>query len=457
MPDYSGKKVLIMGYGLNECGSGPQAAKFLASKGADLIITDLRTADVLAPTMGILDGFNVRWVLGHHDIADFQNADIVVKNPGVNKDSLFLQNVKQIETDLSLFLQEKQPNLIAVTGSKGKSSISSLIYHVLKQAGYPSHLGGNISVSPLTFVDDVQNTDTVVLEISSWQSGDLLHLNLLKPKVSLITNLFNDHQNYYQNDMAAYAQDKAAICLEQGKDDWAVLNLDDEWMPFFQERTKAQIAYFSCSVLDKKYPYGAYLDNNDIVLRKDGQEQRLALNNDRILPQNLMTAALVLYLYGLEISAIEEGMKTFKGIRHRLQPVIEKQGIRYYNDSAATIPIAALASIQHFAPKAKRLHVIFGGSDKELDFAPLEEAFPLVTSWHIFEGTALPKIQQIFKEHQQSYYGPFNKMQDIVHSAMSQAEQGDIILMSPGCTSFGLFLNEFDRGNQFIEIVQKED
>ena len=456
MPDYSGKKVLIMGYGLNEGGSGPQAARYLACKGADLTITDLRTADILAPTMGILDGFQVRWVLGHHNISDFQNADIVVKNPGVNKDSPFLADVKQIETDLSLFLQEKQPNLIAVTGSKGKSSISSLIYHVLKQVGYRSHLGGNISVSPLTFVDDVENTDTVILEISSWQSGDLLHLDLLKPKVSLITNLFNDHQNYYQNDMEAYALDKAAVCLEQTEDDWTVLNLDDDWTSFFCKHTKAQIAYFSCSVLDKKYPCGAYLNEGNIVLRKDGKEHRLKLNNDRMLPQNLMTAALVLYLYGLEISAIEEGVRTFKGIRHRLQPVLEKQGVRYYNDSAATIPIAAVASIQHFAPKARKLHVIFGGSDKELDFVPMKDAFPLVASWHVFEGTALPKIQQIFKEYGQSYYGPFKNMEDIIASAAAQAQEGDIVLMSPGCTSFGLFLNEFDRGNQFIEIMKKE-
>lgn len=454
MPDFSGKKVLIMGYGLNKEGSGPQAALYFAERDADLTVTDLRSADVLAPTMALLKDYNVRWVLEHHEAADFQNADIVVKNPGVNKNSPFLTNVKQLESDLSLFLREKQPAVIAVTGSKGKSGISSLIHYVLDFSGRKAYLGGNISVSPLAFLDKIQNTDTLVLEISSWQAGDLLNRNLLKPKISLITNLFNDHQNYYQNNMQDYASDKSAVCLEQEEHAWTVLNADDPWMPFFRERTRAQTAYFSCRALDKKYSCGAFLNNESIILRKDGRETRISADNDCMLPQNLMAGALVLYLYGLEIPEIEEGLRTFQGIQHRMQAVSVKHGVRYYNDSAATIPAATAASIRHFSPKAKKLHVIFGGSDKELDFSPLKDVFPLISSWHIFEGTALPKIQKIFGEHTQEYYGPFKKMGDAVKSAASLAEEGDIVLLSPGCTSFGLFLNEFDRGNQFIKIVE---
>lgn len=454
MSNFLGKKVLIMGYGLNQGGSGPQAAKYLAKRGALLTVTDLRSAEVLAPTMQILQNYDVRWVLGKHMQEDFDQADLIVKNPGVHKRSPYLVHAKRIETDLSLFLQERQPKIIAVTGSKGKSTVCSLIFHVLQHAKVSSFLAGNITVSPLTYLDEMTNEDHLVLELSSWQTGDLSHRGLLRPQINLITNIYADHQNYYENNMEDYAGDKAGILHDQSEEGWVILNLDDDWTPFFAQRTRGKVAYFSMHPLPSEYVYGAYLQDNQITLRWHGSDQTFTVNNPHVLPQNLLMSSLVLFLSGMEITVIQAGLKTFRGLQHRLQLVGEKHGISYYNDTSATIPIATISSVRHLAKTGKNLHLIFGGADKEIDFAPLLEILPYVSSWHIFEGSALPKIKAFMDSHNQICYGPYNSMSSIVKNARKHAHPGDIILLSPGCASFGLFLNEFDRGTQFCHLVE---
>ena len=260
--DYKGMKVLIMGLGLH--GGGLESARFLLKRGAELTVTDLRDEKTLSPSIEQLEaahkdrvgGASIRYVLGKHEIDDFKNADMVIKNPGVPPDSSFLKTARRIETDLSLFLNDFDRNSIrlsAVTGSKGKSSTASALHWVLKHSGKRSFLGGNITVSPLSFLDDLKKGDDVVLELSSWQLGDLKGRQkadgtpLLKPKAVIITPIMPDHLDRYGT-MEAYIADKRVINQGQDTSDITVA-ADDDWGRSFLAESKAQPLVYSRSPL----------------------------------------------------------------------------------------------------------------------------------------------------------------------------------------------------------------
>ena len=219
--DIAGKHVVVMGLGLN--GGGEASVRFLLKHGAYVLVTDMKTAEQLAPTIKSisedreLDKSRLTYRLGEHKIEDFENADCVIKNPGVKYDgNKFLAAARAIETDISLFLHFTKAPIIAVTGSKGKSSTVSAIYYGLREAGFEAFLGGNITVSPLTFLEKTSGTTPVVLELSSWQLADLHGRKALKPHIAIITKIIPDHQNFYHS-MLAYVADKKLIYADQTK------------------------------------------------------------------------------------------------------------------------------------------------------------------------------------------------------------------------------------------------
>ena len=202
--DIKDKHITVMGLGLN--GGGEAVARFLLKRGAYVLVTDMKTEEQLKPTLNSIafdDTLNkerLTYVLGGHRIEDFRDADCVIKNPGVKiQGNEFLSAAPAIETDISLFLQFTKAPIIAVTGSKGKSSTVSAIHYGLNKAGFKAFLGGNITVSPLNFLEETNENTPVVLELSSWQLADLRGRGLLKPKISLITKIVPDHQNWYGN------------------------------------------------------------------------------------------------------------------------------------------------------------------------------------------------------------------------------------------------------------------
>lgn len=208
--DIAGLKVTVMGLGLN--GGGLSTARFFAEEGASVTVTDKKTAEELAPSIAALASFpNIRFVLGTHEIEDFKSADCVIKNPGVKlQGNEYLEAARSIETDISVFLRLSKSPVIAVTGSKGKSSTVSALHFGLRETGFRSYLGGNITVSPLTFIDELDSTTPVVLELSSWQLADLRGRGLLKPRVAVLTPVMPDHQNWYGG-MEPYVADKKLI------------------------------------------------------------------------------------------------------------------------------------------------------------------------------------------------------------------------------------------------------
>jgi UDP-N-acetylmuramoylalanine--D-glutamate ligase len=433
-----------MGLGLN--GGGLETAKFLLTRGAVVTVTDMKDETALADPANTLRAFAaahdyppVRFVLGKHETGDFARADIVLKNPIVHPDSPFLLAAKRVETDMSLFLAENPARLTAVTGSKGKSTTASAIHHTLEkhheQTGRgKAYLGGNITISPLSFLDRLTGDDDVVLELSSWQLGDLRGKTdaaryLLKPRVAVLTAIMPDHQNWYHG-MEPYVADKCVIYQYQDET-CATVTLDDAWGERFLAETRAK------KVCTADAPAG---------LRTLLPRIPCAHNK-----QNLVLAGLALAELGLPLPFITTCLEQYPGIEHRLEFFHEHNGVRYYNDSAATIPEAAASALSALPDSI----FITGGTDKDLDFAPLAAASAAARTLILLAGSGTDKLIPLLTRSGIPYRGPFENLDDAVKTAIAAARPGLTVLFSPGCTSFGMFTGEFDRGRRFKATVKR--
>lgn len=461
--DIKDKKITIMGLGLN--GGGEAAARFFLNKGAYVTVTDMKTTEQLAPTLerlnndDTLDHTRLTYHLGGHDLADFETADCVIKNPGVKfEGNKYLAAAKAIETDLSIFLRFTDCPIIAVTGSKGKSSTVSAIYYGLKQAGFNAFLGGNITVSPLTFFDKVSSDTPVVIEFSSWQLADLRGRGVLKPHIAVITKIVPDHQNWYGN-MQDYVADKRLIYADQTAEDFSIFDAGQDepgtgpdcggtWGDLFARETKAQVIRYNT-----KTQYSVDFDS----LLVPGEHMKL----------NAQNAATVLQLMGVEKQRAKEILQTWPGIAHRLQFFHEWKGFKFYNDSAATVPEAAAAATQAFG---RQVILLTGGTEKGLELDKLTEVLDGTNrdalspaAIYLLEGTATDKIVPALDKAGVVYNGPYPSLDDMLTKLKSDLENAPQdaasekppVVFSPGATSFGMFNNEFDRGEKFMTAVQK--
>jgi UDP-N-acetylmuramoylalanine--D-glutamate ligase len=442
-----------MGLGLS--GGGLETAKFLLSRGAVVTVTDTKNEAALAPSVDALKAFAAehgypvpRFVLGRHETADFEAADMVVKNPIVHPDSPYLlateRASRRIESDISLFLAENPARLTAVSGSKGKSTTVSAIHHVLhkwheKTGRGKAYSGGNIGFSPLSFLDTLTGDDDVVLELSSWQLGDLRGKTdtagnaLLVPRIAVLTAIMSDHQNWYHG-MEPYVADKRVIYRYQDET-CATVTTDDDWGKRFLSETHAK----KICVAD------APRELKTLAPHIPGDHNK----------QNLMLAGLALAELGLPLPFIVDALEQFPGIEHRLECFREHAGIRYYNDSAATVPEAAASALATLPGSV----FITGGTDKDLDFTPLAAVCAKARAVILLAGTGTDKLTPLLAQNGVAYHGPFDTLDEAVQTAVSLAGSASgtrpPVLFSPGCTSFGMFTNEFDRGRQFKAAIAR--
>lgn len=487
LSDIKDKNIVVMGLGLN--GGGEACVKFFLKHGANVLATDMKTAEQLKPTIERLsndktiDTSRLSYRLGEHKIEDFENADCVIKNPGVKiEGNKYLKAAKNIETDISIFLHFTKAPIIAVTGSKGKSSTVSAINYGLSQAGFTCFLGGNITVSPLTFLEQTNEKTPIVLELSSWQLADLRGRKLLKPKICIITKIVPDHQNWYHS-MEKYVQDKRLIYAEQTSSDYSIFDFDGDepgtgpenggtWGDFFANETKGTVLRYS----KKELPAGVFgvfqtKDDNGNFSGKailPGGKQSETILRELIVPgehmkTNALNAALVLRLMNVPAEKCVKILSKWPGIAHRLQFFYENNGIRFYNDSCATVPEAAAAASQAFG---KPVYLLTGGTDKGLDLTPLSNSLTgknkneiQVKSLYLLAGSATDKLIPELKQSNIEYNGPFSSLDEMLCALKSELSKSqhkdDIVVFSPGATSFGMFQNEFDRGNQFMEKVKE--
>lgn len=517
LEDIRGKKVTVMGLGLN--GGGEACVRFFLQHGACVTVTDMKTAEQLAPTINSigtdpsLDLSRLRYVLGEHKIEDFENADCVIKNPGVKiQGNKYLAAAKAIETDISIFLHFTKAPIIAVTGSKGKSSTVSALSYALNQAGFKCFLGGNITVSPLTFLSKTDGTTPVVLELSSWQLADLRGRKALKPKIAIITKIVPDHQNWY-GDMDSYVDDKKLIYADQDEKDFTILDFDDDdylrdcanpkngcrcWGDLFASETKGRVLRYSKNELpadvagvfqkneSREFTAGyarlptdlmsAHARNKCLQVEQIMGRLQVPGNHMKI---NVLNAGLALYLMGVAAEQAVNILGEWKGITHRLEKFhewespVDGRKVSFFNDSCATVPEAAAAASQSFEQK---VILITGGTDKGLDFLPLAKCLNMEDGSHykpfeiyLLAGTGTDKLIPLLKKRNVNYYGPFDSLSillgmvktNLISETSSKVYGRPVkgnslpVVFSPGATSFGMFTNEFDRGNKFKSMVKE--
>ncbi|QQG45293.1 MAG: UDP-N-acetylmuramoyl-L-alanine--D-glutamate ligase [Candidatus Sungiibacteriota bacterium] len=436
------KRVLVMGLGLHDGGVG--TVKFLARAGAQVTVTDLRPRRILTPALDKLRGLkNVRYILGKHRKKDFIGHDLIVKNPGVQPNSPYLKLAKKhripITSDMGLFFGACPAKIIGITGTRGKSTTAHLIWKFLKTGFARVYLGGNIRKSVLDFLPHLKRNDLVVLELSSFQLKDLARQKK-SPHIAVLTNIFRDHLNWHRG-FRDYLQSKSIIFKFQGKKDYLFANTKDKIVRGLAKSAHSHVVF-------PRLPKHLRL----IVDKKLGSQFR----------ESTALAIAVARHFKISPSRIEKILRSFRGLPGRQKHIGRVKGINFINDTTSTIPEAAMAAIKRFrmrAPRPRKLILIAGGSDKKLDFHGLAAMIKKNADIVIFlPGTATDKIVQLIKVktwHQGLTPMEAKSMSDAVRKAYRLAQYGDYIVLSPGAASFGLFLNEFDRGDQFVKEVQK--
>ncbi len=433
------KQVLVMGLGLH--GGGVGVTKYLVQKGAKVTVTDLKNKKDLSASLEKLAGLPIKYTLGQHRFADFENTDLIIKNPGVANDSpyLTLANKRAIPVlmDINLFWQDcPHQKIIGITGTKGKTTTAHLVERVIKQAGLKTVLAGNLGVSFLEVLPKIDLNTWAILELSSWQLEGLSQEGSC-PHISVITNIFPDHLNRYQN-MAAYVAAKKAIFTNQKKTDYLILNQTDSWSQKLADQAPGKTIFFS----KKDVP-------------ENWQEKIKLIGNHNL--DNIAAAIKVGQTLKIDKESIKKAIFSFSGLPHRLEFVDSIGEVDFYNDSAATNPAAACAAITSFE---KPLVWILGGADKKLQFNKLIETASKqkqIRAFIFLKGDATEKIQPKIKKilPQTTCRGPFDNFNQAVTTAKKIAQKGDVVILSPGAASFGMFKNEFDRGNQFKKIVNE--
>lgn len=423
--------------GLGLLGRGLGDIRFLAECGAHLTVTDLKTTEELAPSLAMLkDIRGITYHLGGHDMDDFKHVDLVLKAAGVPRNSPYIAEAHKhgipVRMSADLFAEFSEVPIIGVTGTRGKSTTSHLIAHILSTSGTKVFLGGNVrGVSTLGYLQEVTPDTTAVLELDSWQLqgfGDA-HMS---PHIAVFTTFMPDHMNYYQNSMSDYFADKANIFLYQKPNDTFVVG--ESVLPFIDE-----------------FGYRAKIAAHTVVAKPVAKTWQMQIPGEHNrLDAGLAAAAAA--AYGVDKEVVKEAIATFLGVPGRLEFVREVRGIKIYNDTTATVPDATLAALHALGDKKKKnIILIMGGADKMLDMSALVRDIPQYTkSVLLLTGTGTQRVVSDIPGAQ-----VFVSLKDAVDAAMAQAQEGDVVVLSPAFASFGMFKNEYDRGDQFMALVSK--
>lgn len=428
---FKGKKVTVLGLGL--LGKLIGDIQFLSKQGAVLTVTDLKTRKELAPSLKLLKDYkNITYVLGKHQYKDFENRDFILKGQGTRLDSPYILHARKnkipIEMDEVLFLKLAPPlHCIGITGTRGKTYTTELIYHILKKAGKRVHLGGNIKgTAALPLLSKVKKGDYVVFELSSWQLQGFGEAKI-SPQTAVFTSFMPDHMNYYDGNLKEYFKDKSYIFSNQKEKDILVVRPDV--LPLVKGRSKSKI------LLAKKSMVSSWKINTP------GEHMK----------ENTACAVLVARTLGISEVNIKKAVENFKGVSGRLELVKKYKGIQIYNDTTATTPEATTQGLESLATQKKKVILIAGGTDKKLDPKILGNAISKYVK-HLFllSGSGTEKL----KRHLTIECDESKNLKALVASAIKIAKRGDIILFSPGFSSFELFKNEYDRGEQFVRIIK---
>ncbi len=426
---FKGKRITLMGLGL--LGRGVGDAEFLARYASELIVSDLKSEQELEASLLRLKNFsNIHYTLGKHDLEDFKNRDLILKAAGVLLDSPYIAEAKKngipVRMSADLLMELSKVKTIGVTGTRGKSTVAHMIAHALKRAGKHVILAGNIrGVSNLQLLTEVREDSLLVLELDSWQLQGFGEAKI-SPHIAVFTNFMQDHFNYYKGDEKTYFSDKANIFRFQKAGDTLIAGEG------IIERVRKE-----------KPPRVPIVP---LPLPLDWKLKILGTHNR----ENAALAAQALRAAGLSDEEIKEGLGSFEGVEGRLQFVREINGIRIYNDNNATTPEATIAALKALDGGKKNIILIMGGADKGLDMSSLwKEIMTRCKDLYFLSGTGIDRIRP-----QAPHVPVYDSLEEALREAFKGASTGDFILFSPAFASFGLFKNEYDRNDQFMELVK---
>ncbi|HEU4345802.1 MAG TPA: UDP-N-acetylmuramoyl-L-alanine--D-glutamate ligase [Candidatus Binatia bacterium] len=441
--ELDGKKVFVLGLAR----TGRECARFLVNRGARVWVSDVRPESELKQEMESLAGMPIQYRLGGEDPSWLDAIDLVIPSPGVPASNRLLEEAgsRRIEVMSEIELASRccRAPLIAVTGTNGKSTTTTLIGEILKAAGFKIFVGGNIGAPLIGFVG--QDWEWGVVEISSFQ---LEWTDRFRPRVAVLLNLSEDHLDRYPS-FSDYCRAKERIFKAQTKKDTAVLNRDDPLVWAMRERIQAQIVSFGFSEVDQ----GIFATENEIIWRGGSQEEKFPLGRVKVRGvhnlENMMAAVATAKAVGIGAPVTQQVLEGFPGLEHRLEFVRETHGVRYYDDSKGTNVGAVVKSLASFSGP---VILIAGGVDKGGGYDALHDGLRQKVKRLVLFGAAKQKIAQALGHLTDTVL--VDDLAAAVRDAFEHADPGDVVLLSPACSSFDMFRNYAERGNLFKSLVR---
>jgi UDP-N-acetylmuramoylalanine--D-glutamate ligase len=448
MMELKGKKVLVVGLGK----SGLAAALFLRRRGAQVTVSDVRSAEALAKDIPALLDEGIMVETGGHGLLTFRRQDLIVVSPGVPLDTPELAQVRSfglpVIGELELAARFLKGRTVAITGSNGKTTTTALLGEILKGAGIPTLVGGNIGVPVVGLIDQSTDETWSVLEVSSFQleSTEQFH-----PSIAVILNITPDHLDRHGS-FENYARAKERIFAAQNDLDFVVLNADNARAAEAASRSAAKVYWFS---VEHPVGQGAWLEEGYVVYR---QSQDAA--TERVMPlsgiplkgahnvENVLAAVVAARLAGAPAEAIRGAIESFQAVEHRLEFVASINGVEFYNDSKATNVDATAKAVAAFQ---SGIHLILGGKDKGSDYTQLAQLLRARVRAVYTIGSAAAKIESQLRGVVSIH--SCETLVNAVSAAASAARPGDVVLLAPACSSFDQFENYEHRGRVFKELV----
>ena len=444
--DLNNKRVLVVGLGR----SGVASALFLKQRGAQVTVSDSKPQEQLGEEIPVLLDHGIAVETGGHGERTFHGQDLIVVSPGVPVDSPPLVQARALGEpvigEIELAAQFLPKNVVAITGSNGKTTTTTLTGEIIAAGGYATHVGGNIGTPAVSLVDAARPDSIIVLEVSSFQ---LETIQIFRPKVAVVLNVTPDHLDRHRT-FETYVDAKARIFENQQADDFAVLNGDDPVCVELAGRTPAQVFWFSRK---KEVQQGTFVRDGRILFRDSAGQKEVTLASEIPLKgahnlENSLAAVCVGVLMKCVPERIRAAVHKFKAVEHRLEYVATIRGVEYYNDSKATNVDATIKALESFPAN---IHLILGGKDKGSDYTVLNDLLRERVKYVYTIGAAAAKIESQIKEAAETVHA--ESLDNAVQRASANAQPGDIVLLAPACASFDQFRNYEHRGKVFKELV----
>lgn len=440
------KKVLVIGLGK----TGLATAQFAAAKGAAVTVSDEKPREELTEALGALAGLSLRVFAGGTDPAALGGVDLVVPSPGVPPFNPLIREAERrgipVMSEIELAFRFLRVPVIAITGTNGKTTVTTLVGHLLAQAGKKAFVGGNIGSPLIGYVGGPQDDDWAVIEMSSFQ---LQRIETFRARVAVLLNVAPDHLDYHA-DYAEYRWAKERIFENQQPGDLAVLNADEAESAALARRLAARVVFFSTKTEPAE---GMSVKKDTLTYRTGGSEVETYPASMVRIPgshnmENVMAAVMAARYAGCTPGAIAEGVAGFRGLAHRIEFAGEKGGVAFYDDSKGTNVSAVVRALEAF--KAPVI-LLLGGRDKNGDFETLEPVIRRHVKEMVLFGEARDRIGEKLGGVVKTV--TVATMNDAIHAAYDHAAPGDVVLLSPGCASFDEFRNYAHRGEVFKQTV----